>query len=268
MSPVLSAPASSSPTRIGRPVWRGLPVASRRTRTAATRRQPTPPAATRDASSRPLHTATDAAPFPEQREISALVRQRHPQKREKDLLREETKRERALWNESSFNPQILVGRAGVCFPPGPQPTSLLCLWAPVPWKTGCLLCPPGSGPLARPCLCLSPTRRALHGVGVTSSGRGPGGIEGGTLPYSPVHGGLSSPGLPQLGGSFRPLLPLFPLHSGDPCFFTLPALLPFLSSFPSSPCLRACSPCPFLHDLVEAGLWGWQGERGPQVYYI
>lgn len=67
LSSVLSAPTLFSPTRIGRPVWRGLPVASRRTRTAVTQRRRTPPAAMRDASLRPLHTATKAAPLPEQR---------------------------------------------------------------------------------------------------------------------------------------------------------------------------------------------------------
>lgn len=65
--PVLSAPTLSSPTRIGRPVWQGLLMASRRTRTAVTQRQRTPPAAMRDASLRPLHTATKATLLPEQR---------------------------------------------------------------------------------------------------------------------------------------------------------------------------------------------------------
>jgi len=68
---------------------------------------------------------------------------------------------------------------------------------------------------------------------------------------------------------FTPLS-LFPSHSGDPCFFTLPTLLPFLSSFPSSPCRRSYSPCPILRDLAVARLWGWQGEwRGgdPGIIY-
>lgn len=67
-----------------------------------------------------------------------------------------------------------------------------------------------------------------------------------------------------------PPLSLFPFHSGDPCFFTLPTLLPFLSSFLSSPCLRSCSPYPFQRDLVVARLWGWQAEwrgGGPGIIY-
>lgn len=200
------------------------------------------------------------------------MRQKHPQKRDKDTLREETKRKRALQNESSFNPQIPVGApAGICLPLPPAHLPPVPLGSCSLEDFGCLLCTQG-GPLVWPVSLSLPQGHVLD--------EGGGGVTGGQgwdrrrpfptllsmeafLPW----GSLSWAFMASL---LSPPLSLFPFHSGDPCFFTLPTLLPFLSSFPSSPCLRPYSPCPFLHDLVVARLWGWQGECvwGGQVLYI
>lgn len=82
-----SAFVLSSPTRTSRPVWQGLLVASKRMRTAVTRRQPTPPAATRDASLKVPHTATEPPTLP--RERPALGRQASRKDREEGIPRGE-----------------------------------------------------------------------------------------------------------------------------------------------------------------------------------
>ncbi|XP_077809116.1 calsyntenin-3 isoform X1 [Macaca mulatta] len=121
----------SSPTRIGRPVWQGLRGASRRTRTVVTRRWPTPPAATRDASSRPPHTATEADTSPHAEGEFCPGETDTPDVGEGPSGRTETKRERGVRTSPPFisKPQ----RALWSLPcPSPSPPSLAsglsCSW--------------------------------------------------------------------------------------------------------------------------------------------
>lgn len=121
----------SSPTRIGRPVWQGLPGASRRTRTAVTRRWPTPPAATRDASSRPPHTATEADTSPHAEGEFCPDETDTPDMGEGPSGRTETKRERGFRTRPPFISK--AQRALWSLPcPSPSPPSLAsglsCSW--------------------------------------------------------------------------------------------------------------------------------------------
>lgn len=200
------------------------------------------------------------------------MRQRHHQKRNKDILREETKRERALQNESSFNPQIPVaplGSASPCAPsPPPSCTSGLLfpgrLWLPsLPLRQRCPSLPRSLSVPYQPC--------SVWGAGDVISGQGWDRREPfptllsmeAFLPW----GSLSWAFMASL---LFPPLSVFPRHSGDPCCFISPTLLPSLSSFLSSPCLRSYSPCPFLCDPAMARLWGWRresGRGGPGIIY-
>ena len=103
LSPLLSI--LWSPTRTSRPVWQGWLVASKRKRTAVTRKQPTPPAVMRDASLRAPHTAIEAPTLPRERGLP--WGDRHSgKKRENGILREERPRgekELFIWSSPSIS---------------------------------------------------------------------------------------------------------------------------------------------------------------------
>lgn len=160
------------------------------------------------------------------------MRQRHPQKRDKDILREETNRERVLQNESSFNPRIPMGPAGIhppC-PPTPSPPLSCASGLQFPKRLGLPSLSPRQWPLSLP-RSLSPHQPcAAWGMGLSLAAGG--GIEGNlsllSCPWRP-----SFPGTPSAGPSqllFCPL-PFLSFH------FTLgtPASSPCPLSFLSCP---------------------------------
>lgn len=132
------------------------------------------------------------------------MRQRHSQKREKDILREERPRGREL--EASFNLKFQLAPLESTLPI-PPPTLLPCLWAPLlpPVEdSGCLFCPSeqpsSSSPMS---LSLPPLAMLCIGGLPVAMARASGGIEGtlySTLPYSPVHEAFLPP-VPAMGPS-------------------------------------------------------------------
>lgn len=123
----LSAFVFSSPTRTSRPVWEGWLVASKRKRTAVIPKQPTPPAAMRDASLRAPHTATEAPTLPGERE-ACPGETGTQERRENGILREERPRvqELFIWSspsnsESQEAPQGLPSSFSLPLPWGALP---------------------------------------------------------------------------------------------------------------------------------------------------
>lgn len=137
----LSAFVFSSPTRTSRPVWEGWLVASKRKRTAVIPKQPTPPAAMRDASLRAPHTATEAPTLPGERE-ACPGETGTQERRENGILREERPRGR---KSSSFGAVLQTQNPRRPHRGCPPPSACPCHGVPflagicpswLPWESG------------------------------------------------------------------------------------------------------------------------------------